>query len=166
MGLVRVPAFSSGRRRQSMPNRAQFIAFRPPIYCDSPVPTAKLWGFLPLHGGHVYNRIHVAHPVFTPMATQRRKYLFKAFINPDPLGFSQEHKPWVRGYIAARHKWDRRDESPYCVANESICAELGRFIDLPIPPYAITRTVSDEFSDRNLISFLDFNWEQRNLGRR
>jgi hypothetical protein len=97
------------------------------------------------------------------MATQRRKYLFKAFVNPDPLGLRQDHKSYVMGFIAARHKWNRADESPYCVANEIICAELGRFIGLPIPPYAITRTVGDEFSDRDLVSSLDFNWDGRNL---
>ncbi len=90
------------------------------------------------------------------------KYLFTAIVDPDPLGLSQAHKPWVKGYIAARHKWDRSLESPYCIANEAICAELGRYIGLPIPPYAITRTFNNEFSDRDLVSFLDFNWGRRN----
>lgn len=30
--------------------------------------------------------------------------------------------------------------APYCIPNEMICAELGRFLRLPIPPWGIVRT--------------------------
>jgi hypothetical protein len=32
--------------------------------------------------------------------------------------------------------------APYCIANELICAELGRFLRLPIPPCGIVRTAN------------------------
>src|SRR5450755_2777660 len=36
------------------------------------------------------------------------------------------------------------DVSPYCVANELICGELGRFLRLPVPPLGIVHSTTDK----------------------
>jgi len=96
------------------------------------------------------------------MAHRRRRYLSKALIDADPLGLGFSHRTYALGSVRARHKWNR-EESAYCVANECICAELGRFIGLPIPPYAVTEVAEGELAGKHLFSSLDFNWDDRDL---
>jgi len=53
------------------------------------------------------------------------------------------------------------EEAPYCLSNEFICAEIGRFLRLPIPPSAIIQ-VKDE--DRSLwFASLDYNLNELSL---
>lgn len=44
--------------------------------------------------------------------------------------------------------------APYCLVNEYICAELGRAIRLPIPPYAV---IKGSAPDQLMFASLDFN---------
>jgi hypothetical protein len=36
------------------------------------------------------------------------------------------------------------DVSPYCVPNELICGEIGRFLRLPVPPFGIVSSTTDK----------------------
>jgi len=47
------------------------------------------------------------------------------------------------------------DEAPYCVPNEVICAELGRFLRLPIPPCGIVR--QPQVPGAHWFASMDFN---------
>ena len=50
--------------------------------------------------------------------------------------------------------------APYCVPNEIICAELGRVLRLPIPPFVIVRGAGDP---RTWFASMDFNLQQHSL---
>ena len=43
--------------------------------------------------------------------------------------------------------------APYCIPNELICGELGRFLRLPVPPLGVVKSAGGE----NWIASLDFN---------
>lgn len=74
---------------------------------------------------------------------KRRKYFYRAFWKPDQLellgtldaGLSADGRGL--GYAQAWHR-GKSERSPYAVPNEYICGELGRFLRLPVPPFAIT----------------------------
>ena len=65
---------------------------------------------------------------------------------------------WVFGYTGAVHKIGDRD-SKYCVANEMICASIGTYLMLPIPPFAVTHSVDGRY----FFSSLDFNFDREQL---
>lgn len=68
----------------------------------------------------------------------------------------------ARGDVAAYHRGNIPDgHSPYAVANEFICSEVGRLLGLPIPPGAITQ--SEIEPGRPLFSCLDFDWTRETL---
>lgn len=50
----------------------------------------------------------------------------------------QTHLKICKGYVGGFAKWDLDGESEYCVANEIVCAELGKVIRLPVPPVSMT----------------------------
>lgn len=60
-----------------------------------------------------------------------------AQVQSDQLGLLADPVGSFDGPIDAKHKWNSQFRR-YCIPNEMICAELGRFIGLPIPPYAVT----------------------------
>ncbi|MEX0704849.1 MAG: hypothetical protein WD069_22310 [Planctomycetales bacterium] len=68
----------------------------------------------------------------------------------------------ARGSVEAFHKISVPDVTPYCVANELICGELGRFLTLPIPPLSLTYS---EFTGETtaIFSCLDFSWNSERL---
>jgi hypothetical protein len=57
------------------------------------------------------------------------------------------------GYVEAWHKRPH-DASPYCIANEFICGEIGRFLQLPIPAFGITVSSESEY----FFTSLNFNF--------
>lgn len=87
-------------------------------------------------------------------------YFFKACFRPNSLDAFEGFDVGIdgqgkgRGYATAWHKaeWS---QSPYSVFNELICGELGRFIRLPVPPFAVTYHEAD--GSKPLFSSLDFN---------
>jgi hypothetical protein len=81
-----------------------------------------------------------------------------AQVNPDQLGFATDPVGSFVGPIRARHKWNS-EYRPYCLANEVICAELGRFIGLPIPPYAVTNP--EDVEQKFWFSSLEFTFGSR-----
>jgi len=81
-----------------------------------------------------------------------------AQVREDQLGFAADPVGQFDGPIWAKHKWNS-PLRPYCVANEVICAELGRFIGLPIPPYAVTYPEGTE--QRFWFSSLKFSFGAR-----
>ncbi len=71
----------------------------------------------------------------------KRKLSIRAITNLDSMGmalaFATGH---AEGEVGARHKWTWEDK-PYGVANEYICGELGHFLGLPLPPFAIAESM-------------------------
>jgi hypothetical protein len=67
------------------------------------------------------------------------------------LGFTQA---WHRGNYAER---------TYCIWNEMICAAIGQFLRLPIPPFAMTHFRNREGKKQWLFTSLDFNYERDEL---
>ncbi len=64
----------------------------------------------------------------------------------------------VIGYAGAHHRINPA-HSPYCVPCEYICAKIGAFLGIPIPPFAIT-----DGGDRGkCFSSLDFNFNREKL---
>lgn len=113
----------------------------------------------------------LAQVTFSPqmrrnMARRRQGYFYRAFFKPDQLDLLGQLDAqigvdgrWL-GYAQAWHKvnWEH---SPHCVINEFVCGEIGRFLRLPIPPFAITSFDSDGHS--RVFSSLDFNFERHRL---
>jgi len=92
---------------------------------------------------------------------KKRDLGIRAIVNLDQLGVGQSLVGGrVGGSLPARHKGNS-DERPYCVANEFICAELGRVIRLPIPAFAITYT--EQVHAKYLFSTLDMNYSGQNF---
>ncbi len=56
-------------------------------------------------------------------------------------------------YLSAVAKENSASAAPYCIPNELICGELGRFLRLPVPPVGIVSQVRGE----PLFASLDFN---------
>ncbi len=56
-------------------------------------------------------------------------------------------------YLSAVAKQNSPEAAPYCIPNEWICGELGRFLRLPIPPVSIV----SETSGGPFFASLDFN---------
>jgi hypothetical protein len=56
-------------------------------------------------------------------------------------------------YLSAVAKANSASTAPYCIPNELICGELGRFLRLPVPPVGIVLHASGE----PLFASLDFN---------
>lgn len=54
-------------------------------------------------------------------------------------------------------KRNHQVNAPYCVPNEAICSEIGRFLGLPIPPGALT--VRREDPSQSYYASLNFNLE-------
>lgn len=95
------------------------------------------------------------------MKVRARRYLHRAVFNPDEswcADFGCDGRG--RGFMQAYHRHDIADCSPYAVANEWICAGLGRFLGLPIPPCALTY---DPDRKLRLFSSLDFNFDRDEL---
>jgi hypothetical protein len=93
---------------------------------------------------------------------KKSRLVVRAGINLDQLGFAKAlARGECEGDLPARHKWNRLNESPYCVANEFICGKLADHIGLPIPPFAITQ--SDLVPGKNIFSTLNFNFDGRQL---
>ena len=92
---------------------------------------------------------------------KRRALGIRAAINLDQLDVGQALVAGRHaGDLPARHKFNT-EASPYCVANELICAELGHHIRLPIPSFAITFT--DQLPVKYVFSTLDVNYAGRDL---
>lgn len=88
---------------------------------------------------------------------ERRRHLkTSALFDLDSLQIGFHGVGSGNGSIPAKHKWSC-DASPYCVANEFICGEIGRILRLPIPPFAITHPAG--MPNFNLFStvLVDFN---------
>jgi hypothetical protein len=62
------------------------------------------------------------------------------------------------GFVLARHKRNHR-LSPFCIVNEVISSAIGNFLNLPVPPYAITRAKNR----RVYFSSLNFNFAMEEL---
>ena len=57
------------------------------------------------------------------------------------------------GHLKSKVK--NNEENKYCISNEFICAEIGRFIGLPIPPCGIV--YAKEHSVKHWFASLNFN---------
>jgi hypothetical protein len=91
----------------------------------------------------------------------KRLLRVRAIAKLDSLGLGQAIAAGqVAGELPARHKWNN-EASPYCVANEFICTSLGRFIGLPIAPFAITS--SDDFQQKFIFSSISVNYNNRDF---
>jgi hypothetical protein len=68
----------------------------------------------------------------------RSKHHYRAVFYPDQLGIAAPG-PDGRG-LGYTQAWHRTNwsASPYCIVNEMIAAEIGYFLRLPIPPFAVT----------------------------
>jgi hypothetical protein len=96
-------------------------------------------------------------------------FFYRALFKPDSLdvfeGFDNGPGRFGRGlgYTQAWHRssWSR---SPYAVFNELICGEIGRFLRLPVPPFAIT-FAHGATNKEPLFSSLDFNFQRAKLPR-
>lgn len=104
-------------------------------------------------------------PVTKPQVpTAKPSYLYRAVftkgkdqIDPSVIaGPDGEGKGF--GYTFALHK-TKWSGSPYCLPNELISAEIGRFLRLPIPPCGITTGEGGLV----LFSSLDFNFDKLQL---
>ena len=80
------------------------------------------------------------------MSAKKKKLRIRAGINLDHLAdgaiVDQLKRGGMAGNLPALHKWNNQNASAYCIPNELICGELGRFIGLPIPPFGITHVAS------------------------
>jgi hypothetical protein len=83
---------------------------------------------------------------------RREKYFVRAVFNENASGLALPGRDGrATGHVPAYHR-ERTEYSPFCVPNELICATIGRFLGLPIPPFAITH-----FDGRTYFSSLNFN---------
>lgn len=85
----------------------------------------------------------------------RKKYHLRTVFHSGPDGVvGADGRAF--GYVEA---WHRRDweGSPYCVANEYICGEIGRFLRLPIPPFGMTVSESEQY----FFTSLNFNFGRK-----
>ncbi len=102
------------------------------------------------------------------MAKKPIKFFYRALFRPDSLdvfeGFSRDFD-WKGRALGYTQAWHRRpwDESPFAVYNEFICAELGRALRLPVPPFAITYMRTGARKKVPLFSSLDFNFQRSKL---
>lgn len=62
------------------------------------------------------------------------------------------------GYTQAWHRTNY-ESSPFCVPNELVCAEIGAFLRLPIPAFAVTYAADSRY----FFSSLDFNFDKDDL---
>ena len=87
------------------------------------------------------------------MANPRPKHHFRALFFSSPDACGRAH-----GSTQAWHKtaWSG---SPYCIPNELISAQIGQFLKLPIPPFAITYSEDNDY----YFSSLDFNFDRDQL---
>ena len=69
----------------------------------------------------------------------------------------------MSGVVDAKHKWNSPDR-PFCIPNEVICSELGRFLGLPIPPYSVTHPHPIQLKDTTIKMF--FSSIKIDFGRR
>jgi hypothetical protein len=88
----------------------------------------------------------------------RRKVPQLVKVDPDPLNLSVTNRSTAFGTIWARLKV-RSTGKPWTVPNEYIAAEIGRFIRLPIPPYAIC--CCDDEDATEVFASLWFNYDHR-----
>lgn len=94
-------------------------------------------------------------------------YFYRAFFKPNSLDVFEGFETGLDlrgcglGYTQAWHK-GASDISPFAVYNEFIAAEIGHFLRLPIPPFAVTYTSADE-TEQPLFSSLDFNFSRASL---
>lgn len=58
--------------------------------------------------------------------------------------------------LSAVAKYNEPDSAPYCLPNELICGEIGRFLGLPVPPGAVVHAAGNPRSEYWFAS-LDFN---------
>lgn len=103
------------------------------------------------------------------MAAPQPQYYYRAFFRPDGIdvfdGFDRKLDDVGRGlgYAMAWHRgnWS---ESPFAIWNELICGEIGRFLRLPVPPFAMTQ-FDKEIGRGRLFSSLDFACTRAKLPR-
>ncbi|HEY1068704.1 MAG TPA: hypothetical protein VGE52_21455 [Pirellulales bacterium] len=79
-------------------------------------------------------------------------YRIVQFDQPVGSGVSDAKRVWLWGYA----KFNQPEVAAYCIPNELICSEIGRFLGLPIPPGAVIHAPSDSQAEYWFAS-LDFN---------
>lgn len=86
------------------------------------------------------------------------KHHHRAVFYDDPGDESRPSGDKGVGYTKCLHKkpWE---ESRYLIPNEVICAEFGKLIGLPIPPYAVTYSIDGTM----WFSSLYFNFDEEEL---
>jgi len=90
------------------------------------------------------------------MARPKPKHHHRAVFFPDKQELSGPNADGRGlGYVQAWHRtsWEA---SPFCIPNEYICGEIGRFLRLPIPPFSITYGVDDKY----FFTSLNFNFDR------
>ena len=85
----------------------------------------------------------------------RKKYHLRTVFHSGPDGIvGADGRAF--GFVEA---WHRRacEGSPYCIPNEYICGEIGRFLRLPIPAFGITVSELEQY----FFSSLNFNFGRK-----
>jgi hypothetical protein len=126
--------------------------------------------FLPVHAGRYVPRKFIAFRISgeSMAAPQPLKYYYRAYFRPDGLdvfkGFDRQldWKGRGQGYAVAWHR-SNWESSPFAIWNELICGEIGRFLRLPVPPFAMTR--SELADNARLFTSLDFACTRAKLPR-
>ena len=74
------------------------------------------------------------------MAKRKGRFYYRAQFKQDDTGafVMPGADGRVSGSVPAWHRENVAESSPYCIPNELICATLGAFLKLPIPPFSIT----------------------------
>lgn len=95
------------------------------------------------------------------MKRRRGKFYLQAVFHENASGVPQLPGASGRasGFAPAYHR-ENTDISPYCIPNELICASIGTFIGLPVPPFAVSH-----FNERVYFSSLNFNPDRLDVPR-
>lgn len=92
----------------------------------------------------------------------KRKYTYRALFKPDSLSVFQDFHESIQGdgrALGYAQAWHKSAIEKYTIANEYVAAEIGSYLRLPIPPFAITW-----IDDKDLVfSSLDFNFMRAKL---
>lgn len=90
-----------------------------------------------------------------------KKLRIKVAFNVDQLelrGLVTKGK--AEGDLPAKLKWNTGSQR-YCIANEYIAGTLGRFVGLPIPPFAVVHSSEHLFGARPIFGSLNINWDRK-----